>query len=307
LPEPDFCQFALYQDIDELRAWQLHIKRADIVIIGSYVPQAVAIAAMLRPWSSILAFYDIDTPVTLARLATGNCEYLTADTIPSFDIYLSFTAGPILNVLERHYGARAARPLFCAADPQRYRPAAHTRPPKWALGYLGTYSPDRQPALERLLLQPARLAPALRFVVAGPQYPADIDWPDNVDRIEHLPPADHRDFYNCLAWTLNITRADMLASGHSPSVRVFEAAACATPIISDAWPGLGDIFEIGIEIELAESASDILEILRRPAALSAKMGEAARQRVLAEHTADHRARALETYISEVSPRARAAS
>ncbi len=162
LPNPDFCQFALYQDIDELPAWQGPIKRADIVIIGSYVPQAVAITRMLRPWASILAFYDIDTPVTLARVANGDCDYLTAATIPTYDIYLSFTAGPTLNVLERRYGARAARPLFCAVDPARYRPAAQATPPKWALGYLGTYSPDRQPALEQLLLEPAGAGVAFR-------------------------------------------------------------------------------------------------------------------------------------------------
>jgi spore maturation protein CgeB len=64
-------------------------------------------------------------------------------------------------------------------------------PKKWDLSYLGTYSDDRQPTLERLLIEPARRLPHLRFVVAGPQYPVTIDWPANVERIEHCPPADH--------------------------------------------------------------------------------------------------------------------
>jgi spore maturation protein CgeB len=97
-------------------------------------------------------------------------------------------------------------------------------PKKWELSYLGTYSPDRQPTLETLLIEPARRMPDRRFVVAGPQYPAEIEWPDNVERIEHLPPSEHAEFYAASRFTLNVTRADMIAAGWSPSVRLFEAA-----------------------------------------------------------------------------------
>src|SRR4029079_13778914 len=129
------------------------------------------------------------------------------------------------------------------------------------LGYMGTYSEDRQPSLDRLLVEPARWSPELKAVVAGPMYPKELSWPANVERIEHLPPASHRRFYNSQRFTLNLTRADMRRAGHSPSVRIFEAAACGTPIISDYWPCLEDFFELEQEILTASSTTEMLVYL----------------------------------------------
>lgn len=170
-----------------------------------------------------LCFYDIDTPVTLAKLDRQDEEYLAHRQIPIFDAYFSFSGGEGLDRLERAYGARHAVALYCSVDADRY--GATGEPCAWDLGYLGTYSPDRQPVLEKLLIGPARRLPHLRFVVAGPQYPREIDWPANVERIDHLPPAEHAAFYSRQRFTLNVTRADMIAAGWSPSVRIFEAAA----------------------------------------------------------------------------------
>jgi spore maturation protein CgeB len=296
LPQPDFCRFALYRAVGELVAWRRDIERADAVILGSYVPEGIEVARqVIRTARGVVAFYDIDTPVTLASLAAGGCAYLAADLIPAFDLYLSFTGGPILTELEQVWGARAAHPLYCSVDPQRYAPVPAAR--RWALGYLGTYSEDRQPALDRLLLEPARRRPDLRFVVAGPQYPPGIHWPGNVDRIEHLGPADHPEFYCSLDWTLNVTRADMRRTGWSPSVRLFEAAACACPIVSDSWPGLEDVLRPDSEIAVADTSSDILALLDRPREAARSIGEAARARVLSRHTAAHRARQFQAYAA----------
>lgn len=168
---------------------------------------------------------------------------------------------------------------------------------EWDLGYLGTYSDDRQPSLERLLILPARAMEGHSFVVAGPQYPQGIQWPPNVDRIEHLPPPLHRDFYNNQRFTLNVTRADMIAAGYSPSVRLFEAAACGIPIISDWWEGLDTLFEPGREILIAGTGDDVISILEDlPPDRARMIGAAASSRVLAEHTAAHRAAELETHL-----------
>jgi hypothetical protein len=192
LKEPDWCRLAFYDELADLEDFAPLVAGADIVIVGSYVPDGVDVAEWVqRTASGTVAFYDIDTPVTLARLRAGDCEYLTPDLIPRFDLYLSVTGGPTLRFIEEVYGAPAARVLHCSVDETRYRETPAAR--RWHLGFLGTYSADRQPALERLLVEPARQAPDLRFVVAGPQYPTDIDWPRNVERIEHLaalgPPA----------------------------------------------------------------------------------------------------------------------
>jgi spore maturation protein CgeB len=298
LGAPDFCRLAFYHSLREVERWRGEIANADAVIVGSYVPEGVPLARWVQRSAALSAFYDIDTPVTLAKLAAGDHEYLSADLIPTFDLYLSFTGGPILERLEKQYGAPAARALYCSVDAQLYRPIRAER--RFDLGYLGTYSTDRQPALERLLIRPARRAPHRRFVVAGPQYPDSIRWPANVEHVEHLPPAMHADFYCSMRWTLNITRANMVATGYSPSVRLFEAAACGTPIVSDRWPGLETIFSPGAEIVLADRTEDTLRVLDMPERAAMTIGAAGRERVLSAHTAAHRAEQLESHLREAA-------
>jgi spore maturation protein CgeB len=299
-PAPPGCRLGLYGSLDELEdRFASAVRRADLVVLGSYVPQGIEVARFVQARAQgTTAFYDIDTPVTLARLARRECEYLTPELVPGFDLYLSFTGGPTLARIERELGAPRARALYCSADPTVHRP--DPRPPRWDLGYVGTYSADRQPALEQLLLEPARRRRAMRFAVAGPQYPGDLAWPGNVDRVEHLAPGEHAAFYASQRLTLNVTRADMVRAGWSPSVRLFEAAACATPVLSDRWPGLETFFEPGREILLAGTTAEALRILDdTPEDVRRAIGERARKRVLAEHTAAHRVEALERYVREV--------
>lgn len=279
------------------------IRDADLVVIGSYVPDGIAIAEWTTTHArGITAFYDIDTPVTLAKLDQG-VRYLSAAMIPRFDLYLSFAGGPVPGMIEESYGSPLARVLYCSADAKIYTP--QRAKPKWALGYLGTYSADRQPILDELLLAPARSLPSGQFVVAGAQYPEHVTWPANVTRIEHLTPKQHATFYAEQRFTLNATRADMKALGYSPSVRLFEAAACGTPIISDRWPGIETIFEPSREILLASGPREVVEILRdMPDEQRRTIAHNARRRVLAEHTSDHRVRQLETYYVEASARRR---
>lgn len=301
LPNPSYCCTKLYSSLDELKdGFTEEVRDADFVMVGSYVPEGVAVGEWVTGTAQgITAFYDIDTPVTLAKLEQGETEYLSPSLIPKYHLYLSFTGGPTLKRIEQQYGSPMAKALYCSVDPQLYYPQECNQP--WNLGYMGTYSDDRQPALESLLLEPARQWKEGRFVVAGPQYPDAIAWPNNVDRIEHLPPSQHRSFYNSQLFTLNITRADMVRAGYSPSVRLFEAAACATPIISDYWEGIETIFEMGKEILIADSPEEVLRYLREiPEAERCAMGQRVRDRVLAEHTAAHRAAQLEEYMLQLS-------
>jgi len=296
LPEPPYGRTVLYSGLEELKdRFEKDIRSADLVIVGSYVPEGVAVGQWAtRTARGATAFYDIDTPVTLAKLARGDHEYLTPELIPCYGCYLSFTGGPTLKRLERHYGSPMARPLYCSFDPGLYYPEEVE--PKWDLGYMGTYSDDRQPTVDRLLIQPARHWTNGRFVVAGPQYPKQFRWPKNVERFQHLEPAKHREFYNAQRFTLNVTRTDMIAAGWSPSVRLFEAAACGTPILSDSWPGLESFFKIGEEILTVRNACDVLQYLRDiPERERRALGQRARARVLLEHTAAHRAEELEGY------------
>lgn len=259
--------------------------------VGSYVPHGRELGHWVTATAQgTTAFYDIDTPITLSALDAGTCDHLDKDLVGAYDIYLSFTGGPTLQRLA-DLGARRPVPFWCLVDPVAY--PVLDLPRHWDLGYLGTWSADRQPALERLLLEPARQRPTLHFVVAGSQYPPELDWPSNVQRVQHLPPAEHPAFYAAQGLTLNITRTDMIRAGWSPSVRLFEAAACATPVVSDDWPGLDSFFTPGTELLLAESTADVL---RHIDALTdqrrSEIGQAAKKRVHAEHTATHRVEQL---------------
>lgn len=300
LPNPEYCQTELYQSLADLQArFTEQVREADMVIVGSYVPEGVPVGEwVVKTARGIKAFYDIDTPVTLAKLEREDYEYLHPDLIPKYDLYLSFTGGPTLDLLEQKYNSPMARPLYCSFDPELYYPELMEA--KWDLGYLGTYFDDRQPPLEKLMLDAARKWPEGRFVVAGPQYPASIKWPQNVQHIHHLPPAEHRHFYNSQRFTQNITRADMIKAGYAPSVRLFEAAACCTPIISDYWEGLDTFFEFDTEILISHSAKDTLRFLREISKTERKLiAERARKKVMAHHTAAHRAQELVGYAKEL--------
>ena len=293
LVEPPWGRIVLYGSAEELRDDHADaVADADLLVIGSFVPDGIDVAAWaLARARGVTAFYDIDTPVTLAALARGECEYLTAELVPRFDLYLSFTGGPTLARLERDLGVRRAVAFHCFVDADAYRPLDVEE--RWAAGYLGTYGPDRQPALDRLLVEPARARADLRFVVAGTQYPDEIEWPRNVERIDHLPPPEHPAFYAAQRLTVNVTRADMRRAGWSPSVRLFEAAACAVPIVSDWWQGLDAFFVPDREVFVEETLAR-LELA--PEELRA-VGERARRRVLAEHTADERVDELEGLVA----------
>jgi spore maturation protein CgeB len=302
MPKPPFGRTELYNTVDELRdRFTAQVRDADAVVVGSYVHDGAAIGEwVVTTARGAKAFYDIDTPVTLAKLAKGDFDYLSRTLVSKYDVYLSFTGGPTLGRIEREFGSPKARALYCSFDPDLYFPEPQVW--KWDLGYMGTYSEDRQPPLDHLMLQAAQQWSEGKFIVAGPMYPDSIRWPANVERIVHLSPREHRAFYNAQKFTLNITRADMRAAGYSPSVRLFEAAACATPIISDEWNGIGELFEISEEILISHSSAETLHYLRNlPDEKRRAIGEKARERVLREHTAAHRAEELERYLNDARP------
>ncbi|MGK7396813.1 MAG: CgeB family protein [Candidatus Cyclobacteriaceae bacterium M3_2C_046] len=298
LPQPPFCQTILYQELPQLDQYKQIIQQADLVMVGSYVPEGTKVGDwVIKNAHGPTAFYDIDTPVTLAKLKRQDYEYLDPDLISRYDMYLSFSGGKILDILEKEYGSPQALPFHCSVDQDLYYPLQLET--KWDFGYMGTYSTDRQPPLDQLMLKAARGWPRGKFVVAGPQYPDSIDWPPNLERFEHLPPEQHNEFYNQQRYTLNITRADMINAGYSPSVRLFEAAACGTPIISDWWEGLDTFFEPGKEILISKSPQETLYYLQNfTDEQRTAIGVNAKERVLKNHTAFHRAGELEKYVSQ---------
>jgi spore maturation protein CgeB len=298
-PTPAGVRTEIYNSLDELiTKFEKAVSEADFVIVGSFVPEGITVGKWVTAVAQgLTAFYDIDTPVTMEQLERNSCEYVTPELIRSYDLYLSFTGGPTLRTIENRIGSPMARPLYCSVDPKKYFPML--RKPRWDLGYLGTYSDDRQPSLDNLMLEPARHWREGAFIVAGPLYPESIVWPENVERRFHLSPREHPAFYAEQKFTLNITREAMKRAGYSPSVRLFEAGACGVPILSDWWPGLDDIFMPSREILLTTGPEDTLRYLRDFShAERMKIGQAARARIVSEHTPEIRAAQLEAWFAE---------
>jgi len=305
LAQPPFGKTELYRSVDDLKQrFRKEIEGAETVIVGSYVPEGVVIGEwIMETAKGIRAFYDIDTPVTLSKLLKREYQYITPQQVGNYDLYLSFAGGPILDQMEQVFGSPMARPLYCSVSPEQYYPEKMDK--VFDLGYMGTFSADRQDALNRMLIWPAIKWRKGKFIVAGPLYPQNQLWPENVAHIEHIAPSDHREFYCSQKFTLNITRADMLMAGFAPSVRLFEAAACGTAIISDYWEGLGTFFRFGEEILISSTAEHTLRYLTDVSDREIiAIGERARRKVLTEHTASHRVEQLERYIKEAKGKKR---
>ena len=301
LPDPDFCELRLYSDWPAARiAARTAVRQADAALVGSLVADGQAIIDWLVPLNRPLFFYDIDTPVTLVELRTSRqTDYLRADQVPRFDAYFSFAGGPALVELETVWGAQHAEALHCGVDTLVYRPVPPAPTFACALGYMGTYTADRQPAVEEFLIAPARARPTERFILAGPQYPP-MHLPPNLVHEMHVYPRDHAAFYCSSRATLNLTRQAMRVYGWAPSTRLFEAAASGACIISDTWPGLDRLFETDTEVLLAKNRHDVLRHLDELSPRSrARIGEAARARVLRDHTYERRARQFDAAFERV--------
>jgi spore maturation protein CgeB len=249
-------------------------------------------------------FYDLDTPVTLARLTAGEAvPYIGADGLGDFDLVGSFTGGArVFAEFRRLVGARRIEALYGHVDPDIHRPAAPQPHYRADLSYLGTYSQDRQHALDALLVTPAHYRPHLRFLIGGAQYPADFPWSPNIYFVRHLPPSEHAAFFASSRLTLNVTRKAMAEMGWCPSGRLFEAAACGAPLLSDTWDGIEDFFEPGSEILLASGKNEVLAALEREDCELRRMAERARERTLEQHSSARRAQELVSLLEGAAER-----
>lgn len=267
---------------------------ADVTIVTSFCPDGIAATELATSWGGgVSVFYDLDTPVTLAALSRGeSVPYIGPRGLGDFDLVLSYTGGPALAELQNRLGARLVIPLYGHVDPAVHRPAAPQPRYDCDLGYLGTYSADRQNALESLLLCPARQRPERLFLIGGAQYPTDFAWCNNIYFVRHLPPGEHPAFFSSSRLALNLTRSAMARMGWCPSGRLFEATACGAPVLTDRWEGLDTFFTPDSEVLVADAAADTIAAIEMSDHDLARIGRAGRERTLDEHTSDRRAREL---------------
>ena len=303
--ERDVPYYAAHRDLWELAGGELHLYSdwpdvfelardeiwdCDAAMVTSYCPDGAAASAVISESNALRVFYDLDTPVTLSRVRNGEAlTYLPPEGLGCFDLVLSFTGGGALDALRLELGARKVAPLFGSVDPNLHRPVTPNDSYRNDLSYLGTYAADRQSAVEELFIKPARLLPTRRFLLGGAQYPQEFPWSNNIYFMRHLAPNDHPTFFSSSRLTLNVTRATMAAMGWCPSGRLFEAAACGTPMLSDHWEGLNEFFTPGEERLIAEQARDVVAALELSDTELRNIARAARERTLSEHTAEVRA------------------
>ena len=296
----------LYPDWESVRAFAAReVRDAEAVVVSSYCPDAV-VATQLAEIEArgLRVFYDLDTPVTLARLRQDqSVDYIGPDGLAGFDLVLSFTGGATLDELKVRLGARRVAPLYGHVDIDTHAPSTPQPHYQAALSYLGTYAADRQAVLEQAFVEPARRRGENRFLIGGAQYPAEFPWSNNIYFVRHLPPSEHAAFFSSSRLTLNVTRPSMAENGWCPSGRLFEAAACRTAILSDPWPGLEDFFSPGTEILLTSGAEDTVAAMDLDDAELARIARAARERVLEEHTSEKRSWEFEQLVGAAGVRA----
>lgn len=292
---PPGVRLCCYPSLDEISAEAMQeLNSADLALFTSYCPDGPAVSQLiLESRAAIKAFYDLDTPVTLDAARRGPVPYLPAKGLSDFDLVLSYTGGRALTELTTRLGARWVAPLYGSADPEAHFPVEPVERFRGILSYLGTYTEDRQQSVEKLFFETASRLPEERFMLAGAQYPSSTPWRPNVTYTPHVPPPLHPAFFCSSRATINITRGVMASYGYCPSGRMFEAAACGAPLLSDRWDGLEIFFKPGEEVLLVEETEDVVQALSMPDAELRRLADAARERVLAEHTPDRRAVELE--------------
>lgn len=298
-----FVDLHLYSDwAANLQESKEILRQADVGVVTSYCPDGIAACELvLSAGLERTVFYDMDTPVTLRQLEKGEpVSYLPPTGLADFDLVLSYTGGQALDQLRDRLHARCTATLYGWVDPEIYQPVEPAVHFASDLTYLGTYSADRQAALEELLISPARKLAEKAFVIGGAMYPDVATWPKNVRHFDHVSPAEHAQFYSSSPLTLNVTRGSMAAMGYCPSGRLFEAAACGTAVLSDWWVGLDTFFEPGEEIIIASSGAEAIAAIQGNRGELQQVGQRAKQRALDCHTADIRAQRLINLIE--SPR-----
>jgi spore maturation protein CgeB len=315
--ERDVPYYAEHRDLTKLPGGQLvlypewaealpeargQLADADAAIVTSYCPDGIAASQLvLSSAAKMRVFYDLDTPVTLNRLRNGKpVGYIGPEGLGDFDLVLSYTGGAALAGLKSELGARRVAPLYGSVDPEIHRPVPFDERYRADLSYLGTYAEDRQQGLDTLFIQPARQLPQRRFLIGGALYPAAFPWTPNIHFARHVAPAEHPAFFCSSRLTLNVTRGAMAEMGYCPSGRLFEAAACGVPILSDAWGGLEEFFEPGAELLVARSTEEVIGAMELADEELARVAQAGRERTLAAHTADQRAQQLEALLAKVS-------
>jgi spore maturation protein CgeB len=300
IEDPDWARVVVYSPVESCaldalkaaRAADIVVKTSGVGVLDEFLEQAVV---QQKRSGSLAIFWDVDAPATLDRLAANESDPFRA-LVPQYDLVLTYGGGQPVVDGYRAVGARACVPIYNALDPATHYPVPADGRFEADLGFLGNRLPDREARVEAFFLTAAERLPAHRFLLGGNGW-HDKRMPANVTYAGHVYTRDHNAFNCTPKAVLNISRESMARYGFSPATRVFEAAGAAACLITDAWEGLELFLEPEREVLVAQDGDEVARLVGDlDPARARRLGNAARQRVLAQHTYDHRAIQLESVL-----------
>jgi spore maturation protein CgeB len=305
LPDPEWARLVVYGAhengvmgaLKDAAAADLIVKASGVGVFDELLEQSVV---ALRRRGRMVAFWDVDAPATLERMARDLADPFRA-LVPQYDLVLTYGGGdPVVRTYDG-FGARKCVPIYNGLDPTTHFPVSQEERFSCDLGLLANRLPDREARIESFFLDAAARLPAHRFLLGGNGW-EDKPLPRNVGRLGHVYTRDHNAF-NCSAHAvLNVSRDSMARTGFSPATRVFEAAGAGACVISDAWEGIETFFDPGSEILMAGDGGDVAGLIEHLSPERAqRIGGAARRRALAEHTYARRVDLLEAVLEGTAP------
>jgi spore maturation protein CgeB len=302
IADPEWARIVVYEVPDDLTVRRVVARaaaRADAVVkasgVGVYDDVLEDAVLDSRRPETLAIFWDVDAPATLSRLEGDLRDPLRA-LVPDYDLILTYGGGERVVGRYRSLGARRCVPIYNALDPDTHHPVPGDDRYRADLSALVNRLPDREARVEEFFFSAVDALPERSFVLAGAGWQDRVGAP-NVRYLGHLPPGEHNAFNCSPLAVLNVTRASMVTNGWSPATRVFEAAGAGACLLSDAWEGLEEFLEPGLEVIACRSATDVIEALSGLDRHTARqIGARARERILEEHTYAHRAQQFDAVI-----------
>jgi spore maturation protein CgeB len=304
MADPPWANVIVYSGTDEADVHRVleHARHADVVVkasgVGVWDQLLEREVIRSKRASTLSVFWDVDAPATLDRLRRDPTDVFRA-LVPKYDLVFTYGGGPPIVRGYESFGARRCVPIYNALDPTTHHP---TEPDaRWAasLSLLANRLPDRERRVEEFFFKPAELLPDESFLLGGSGW-GDRKLPPNVRSVGHVYTADHNALNASAHAVLNVARDSMASCGHSPATRIFEAAGAGACIVTDAWEGIEQFLTPDSEILVAETGEDVARHLRALTKERARsIGDAAKRRVLGEHTYARRARQVEALLLHV--------
>ncbi len=308
---PDWAKVVVYPaTAAALRDVMAEASGADVVVkasgVGVFDTELLAgVMAAARP-DAIRIFWDVDAPATLAEMRAAP-DHPLHRALPGLDLVFTYGGGPPVIGAYEAFGARRCIPIYNALDPSTHHPVPAEARFEADLSFLGNRLPDREARVEEFFLRAAALSPDRAFLIGGNGW-HDKAMPANVRSLGHVYTREHNAFNTSPLAVLNIARDSMASVGFSPATRVFEAAGAGACLVTDAWVGLDQFLAEGTEVLVARDGADVAaHVADLTPGRAQAIGEAARARILRDHTYARRGAEVDAILRPLRQAKREAS